>query len=136
LTFAGLQGVTVQADNQTKIEGEGNARSLNDLASGDHLKIHGRSSGTGFIATKIERTSPTSDYRIEGPIGSSSNPMMSILGTSIDTSSMTDTGFKDRTGYTIGRSAFFRALLPSTVVGMEGRWVSGTLRWDNARLKN
>jgi len=136
LTFAGLQGLTVQTDNQTKIEGEGSARNLNDLASGDHLKIHGRSSGTGFTATKIERTSPTSDYRIEGPIGSASNPMMSILGTSIDTSSLTDTSFKDRTGYTIGRSAFFRTLLPSTVVGMEGQWVSGALRWDKARLKN
>ena len=132
VTLTGLAGLVVQFDSQTALHGQGNPRRLDDLRSGDHLKIHGRlRDGNTVLAKEVERSDPTSNVQVQGLVTSATDPIVVLLGASIDTSSIPESGFRGRYG-AIGRSAFFSGLSSGKKVVLRGTYQANTVTWSSA----
>lgn len=132
LTLAGLSALTIQFDAQTDLHGQGNPHGLNDLRSGDYLQIHGQlRGGSTILATEVERSAPTSTVQIEGLVMSATDPLLTLFGSSIDTSSIPESGFLVRHG-AIGRSGFFAGLSTGTKVVLRGTYQANTVSWTSA----
>lgn len=135
LTLVGLAGVTLYADAETAIGGEGNLRRFEDIAVGDHLKIHGRLSGnSGILATELERSDPGSKIKLQGPIQSFHEPTLTIAGSVIDTSGIAESAFMGSDGTTIGRSGFFQRLSGRRKATLTGTALNTTATWTSARI--
>lgn len=133
LTLVGLPGSILQVDAKTAIRGNGNLTRFDGILAGDHLTIHGRlSAGNIIIATELERSTPTTDITIQGPVSSVSQPILTIAGTAIDTSAIPENGFRDRSG-TIGRSGFFNSLTPGLDITLHGTISGSSVTWQTAK---
>jgi Domain of unknown function (DUF5666) len=136
LTLAGLGGLTILFDSQTELDGQGSPRRLNDLRVGDHLSIHGRLQGGNIIlATEVERTDPQSNVQVQSFITSAADPVIVLLGTSIDTSSIPESGFLGRYGV-IGRSTFFTGLTIGKKVVLRGTALGNTVTWSSVSRRD
>jgi hypothetical protein len=132
LTLTGLAGLIIQFDSHTRLDGQGSPRRLDDLHSGDHLSIHGRLRGGNVIlATEVERSDPKSNVQVQGFVTSAADPIVVLLGASIDTSSIPEGGFLGRHG-AIGRRAFFDGLSSSKKVTLRGTYQTNTVTWSSA----
>ena len=132
LTLTGLAGLVIQFDAKTALHGQGNPRQLADLTSGDHLQIHGRPrGGNTVLAKEVERSDPQSNVQVQGWVTSATDPILFLLGTSIDTALIPESGFRGRYGV-IGRSAFFSGLSTGKKVSIQGKVVTTTVEWTNA----
>jgi len=135
LTLAGLPGITVVVDDHTAIDGENDLRTVEGIALGDHLKIHGRASSGGLLATELERSDSSARVKIQGPIRSISAPTLVIAGTTIDTSGIPNDRFIGNDGTVIGHSSFFKNLKAGDHVSLRGTSTDDTVTWTSARLK-
>lgn len=135
LTLTGLAGLVIQFDSKTALSGQGSPRSLNELQGGDHLQIHGRPQGGVVLATEVERTDPKSSVQVQGFITSATNPNILLLGASINTSSIPESGFLGRYGV-IGRSAFFSGLSSDKTVVLRGAYQTNTVLWSSASRRD
>ncbi len=132
LTLTGLPALVIQFDGKTALHGQGNPRHLNDLRSGDHLQIHGQlRDGNTVLAKEVERSDPTSNVQVQGLVTSAADPIIVLLGASIDTSSIPESGFRGRYGV-IGRSAFFSGLSSGKKVVLRGTYQANTVTWSSA----
>jgi hypothetical protein len=132
LTLTGLPALVIQFDGKTALHGQGNPRHLNDLRSGDHLQIHGRlRDGNTVLAKEVERSDPTSNVQVQGLVTSATDPIVVLLGASIDTSSIPESGFLGRYG-AIGRSGFFAGLSSGKKVVLRGTYQANTVTWSSA----
>jgi len=132
LTLTGLPALVIQFDGKTALHGQGNPRHLNDLRSGDHLQIHGRlHDGNTVLAKEVERSDPTSNVRVQGSVTSAADPIVVLLGASIDMSSIPESGFLGRYGV-IGRSAFFSGLSRGRKVVLRTTCQTNTVTWSSA----
>jgi len=132
LTLTGLAGLVIQFDGKTALHGQGNPRRLADLRSGDHLQLHGRQSGGHTVLTReVERTDPKSNVQVQSLVTSVADPIFVLLGASIDTSLIPESGFKGRYG-AIGRSAFFSGLSNGNTVVLRGAVLGNTVAWSSA----
>ncbi len=134
-TLAGLSGITVLIDEDTAIDGEHDLQTFEGIKIGDHLKIHGRASGTGIVATELERSDSTSHVKIQGPVRSVSGSTLIIGGAMIDTSNIPNDKFIAPDGTIIGQSAFFQGLTTSRNVSLKGTWTGSAVTWTSARMK-
>ena len=135
LTLAGLSGMAVHIDNHTAIDGKGDLRTFEGITIGDHLKIHGRASGAGLLATELERSDPTSEVKVKGPLRSVSAPMLIIGGATINTSQIPNDRFIGIDGTVIGSSSFFQSLATGRKVSLRGTWTGSAVTWTSARLR-
>jgi hypothetical protein len=135
LTLAGLSGMAVLIDDHTEIDGEGNLRTFEGIVVGDHLQIHGRTSGASLLAIELERSNPSTDVRLDGPVRSVSGAMLVIGGATIDTSNIPNNRFIGKDGTVIGRSSFFQGLTVGHRVSLNGTWTGSSVTWTSARLK-
>jgi hypothetical protein len=135
LTMAGLPGMTVFVDDHTAIDGKGNLKTFGGIHAGDHLQIHGRAVNGGLRAIELERSDPDTAVKIQGPVRSVSEPILSIGGTTIDTRGIPDSRFIGKDGTAIGRSIFFRYLAIGQKVSLSGTWTGTDIAWTSARLK-
>ena len=132
LTLTGLPALVIQFDGKTALHGQGNPRRLDDLHSGDHLQIHGRPrGGNTVLAKEVERSDPKSNVRVQGFVTSATDPIVVLLGASIDTSLIPESGFRGRYGV-IGRSAFFSGLSSGKKVVLRGTYQANTVTWSSA----
>ena len=132
LTLTGLAGLVIQFDGKTALHGQGNPRLLTDLRSGDHLQIHGQlRGGNTILAKEVERSDPNSDVQVQGFVTSAADPIVVLLGASIDTSLIPESGLKGRNGV-IGRSAFFSGLSSGKKVVLRGTYQKNTVTWSSA----
>jgi hypothetical protein len=132
LALTGLAGLVIQFDGQTALHGQGNPRLLTDLRSGDHLQIHGRPrGGNTVLAKEVERSDPKSNVQVQGLVMSASDPIVVLLGTSIDTSLIPESGLMGRYGV-IGRSAFFSGLSSGKTIVLRGTYQANTVTWSSA----
>jgi hypothetical protein len=133
LTLLGLTGLTVIFDGRTTLSGQGSPRTIGDLRSGDHMQIHGRLRGNGILLAKeVERSDPSSHVQVEGYVTNAADPWLTLLGSTIDTASIPDGGFRGRSG-TIGRSTFFTGLGYGEKVTLQGRVIGTQVVWTAAR---
>lgn len=136
LTLAGLPGMTIIIDNHTAIDGESNLRTFEGIAVGDHLKIHGRASGSGLLATELERSDPSTRVNIQGHVRSVSAPIMVLAGATINTTGIPDNRFIGGDGTVIGRSGFFQKLKAGDQVSLNGTLTGSAITWTSTRLKS
>ena len=132
LTLTGLAGLVIQFDSKTALHGQGNPRRLADLGSGDHLQIEGRPrGGNTVLAKEVERSDPQSNVQVQGLVMSASDPIVVLLGASIDTSLIPESGFRGRNGV-IGRNAFFSGLSSGKKIVLRGTFLGDTVTWLSA----
>jgi hypothetical protein len=132
LTLIGLAGLVIQFDSQTALQGQGSPRFLSDLRSDDHLHIHGSPrGGNAVLATRVVRTAPNTNVQLQGFVTMAADPIVVLLGTPIDTSSIADDGFKGAHGEK-GRSAFFIGLSGGMTVSFGGAVIGDMIAWSSA----
>ena len=134
-TIKELPGVTVTVNNLTEFKATGGAtaESLSDLVAGSHVRVRGRmTGGTTVIATRIQLRSPDNDLDIQGPVQVVSDPNLTMLGVTIDTTGVQFEGVDD--GLT-SREAFFSGVTVGALVKVHGRIVNGTVQWREAELE-
>ena len=132
LTLIGLAGLAIQFDSKTTLHGQGNPRRLADLSSGDHLQTHGQPrGGNTVLAKEVERSDPKSNVQLQGLVTSASDPFIVLLGASIDTSLIPESGLRGRNG-AIGRSVFFGNLSSGKKVTLCGTYQESTVTWSSA----
>ena len=137
LTLNGLPGVTVVVNSATKVEGENSLRRFSDISVSDHLNVRGHpGSNNTVIATDLVRLSPSTAVVLQGPVDSTANPSLEILGVTVDTSSIPENNFKGAGNVPVGRGVFFARLTAKTLVGIKGTWVGGLVSWNEAKLAN
>lgn len=136
MTLVGLGGLTIQFDSQTALSGQGNPRRIGDLHSGDHLQIHGQLRGGNVVLAKeVERSDPKSTVKVQGAVTSAADPLLALLGSAIDTSSIPENGFRGPYG-PVGRSAFFNDLMIGQEVTLQGNVVGTSVVWTAATRKH
>jgi Domain of unknown function (DUF5666) len=132
ITLTGLADLAIQFDVKTALHGQGNPRVLADLSSGDHLQIHGQPrGGNTVLAKEVERSDPNSTVQLQGLVTSAADPFIVLLGASIDTSLIPESGLRGRNG-AIGRSAFFGNLSSGKKVTLRGTYQGSTVTWSSA----
>lgn len=132
LTLIGLADLVIQFDSQTALQGQGNPRLLTDLRSNDHLHIHGPPrGGNAVLAAKVVRNAASSNVQLQSFVTEAADPIVALLGASIDTSSIAESGFKGAHGVK-GRSAFFTGLSSGMSVSLGGTVVGDTIAWSSA----
>jgi hypothetical protein len=110
-------------------------RVFSDLLVGNHLKIHARATGANTaLATEIEQITASSSVTIQGSVQSASDPVLTIMGASINTAGLPDSGFKGRYGAT-GRTAFFNSV-SGQIVSLQGTASGNTVTWQSAALED
>ena len=133
-TIVGFPGVTVTVNSQT--EGGG---TTSGLSVGDHVRVRGGVGGTNsVIATRIEQRSADVDVDVDlqGPVQSISGPSLTILGVTVDTSTISNDNFEGLNGQSIGRAAFFDAVKVGTLVKVKGRLNGAGVTWREAELED
>ncbi len=137
LTLAGLPGITVQVNALTELD---NVGSLAQLAAPNHVRIKARPGANNVIlALELELRDAGGDSRLilQGPVGSvSGTSSLTILGVTVDTTTIADNEFKNLADASIGRSAFFAAATPGTLVKARADRSSGTAVWDQIELED
>ncbi|TKS63225.1 MAG: hypothetical protein EWM73_01654 [Nitrospira sp.] len=132
LTLTGFAGLVIQFDSQTALHGQGNPRRLADLRDDDHLQIHGRlRGGNTIVAKEVERSDPKSNVQVQGLVTSATDPIVVLLGASIDTSLIPEGGFRGPYG-TVGRTSFFAGLSSGKKVVLRGTSQVNTVLWSSA----
>ncbi len=137
LTLAGLPGITVQVNSLTEFK---NGGSLAGLAAPNHLRIKARpGANNSILALELELRSTSSDSRLilQGPIGTvTGTTSLTILGVTVDTTTIADSEFKNLSDASIGRAAFFAAVKPGMLVKARADRRSGANVWDQIELEN
>jgi hypothetical protein len=132
LTLIGLAGLVIQFDSQTALLGQGNPQILTDLRSDDHLHIHGPPRGEHVVlAARVVRNAASPNVQLQGIVTTAADPIVVLLGVSIDTSSIAESGFKGPHGAT-GRSAFFTGLSSGMTLSLGGTVLGDTIAWSSA----
>lgn len=119
ITLEGVPGVTVAANTFTEFKNTGATASNIAPLNARNVRIRGRASGaTSVIASEIEdrgASDSNADVILQGFVSSTdvSNPTLSILGVTVDTTLLSNDNFKDANGNPIGSVEFFNALTPN-----------------------
>lgn len=137
ITLAGLPGVTIAVDSLTRLD---KLSSLAALALSNHVRVRGRSAGTGGVsASELELRSTTPDTRVvlQGAVSAiSGTRSVTMLGVVVDTSGVSEDEFKNLADQPIGRSAFFAGIRIGALVKANGKLASGGVAWDEVELED
>ena len=136
LTLTGLTGTVVHVTAQTQFKGQGAPLHMGDLSVGDHLTVRGEPFGNEVLATEIARQPASSAVVLQGPVNTTSPPSIVILGTSVDTTPLPESAFRQADDSPIGRTAFFAAALPGVIVEVEGMRTGGSIVWQEIELQH
>jgi cytoskeletal protein CcmA (bactofilin family) len=137
LTLKGLPGITVTVNSQTEFKANGGVtiNNLSDLAINNHIRVRGRVSGTNsVIATRIQLRSSDNDVDLQGPVQAASDPTLTILGVTVDTTGVTQ--FEGVDDGPMSRAAFFAAVQVGTLVKVKGTLNGIVVTWDEAELED
>lgn len=131
--LVGLPTVTIAVNSQTEFKDT----SRLTLANANHVRVRGRVSGaSSVIATRIELRSADDDVDLQGPVQSISGQILTILGVSVDTSTISNDNFEGLNDQIIDRAAFFNAVQVGTLVKVQGRLNGGDVTWHEAELED
>jgi hypothetical protein len=136
-TLRGLPRITVTVNSLTEFKGGINR--VGDLASGNHVEIRGRATGSNtVIATEVEKRSPDTRVELQGPIqsitGTDPNQFVRILGVDVDTTAIS---FRDTDDSAIARAAFFAKAVVGKLVKARGTLGGGGgINWSEMELED
>lgn len=130
-TLEGLGGITINVDSSlTRLD---NLASLGALNSGNEIKVRARqAAGGALIATRLELVDlqPANRTTLQGPAANISSPSFTILGVSVDTSTVTQFEIED---VLTNRAGFFAALKADDIV--KARANLPGLAWDQVEIE-
>ncbi len=135
-TMKGLPGVTVMVNSQTEFKANGGVtiNDLRDLSVNDHVRVRGRVNGTNsVVATRIQLRSADDDVDLQGPVQASSDPTLTILGVTVDTTGVEFEGVGDDK---ISRTVFFSTVKVGALVKIQGRLNGGVVTWREVELED
>ena len=125
LTIKGLAPVTVHTDSLTRLE--------ITPVPGAHVRVRGRVIGNNtVIATRLQEQSGN-DAELRGAVQNKAGAVITILGVSIDTSTINH--FESVGGTSIDRSAFLAAVEVNSLVKVKGEWNGTSVTWNEAELE-
>jgi hypothetical protein len=126
-----LLGITVSIDALTRLEDKSDARveplTVAALSAGDYVEVRGDEfpAGSGrILATIFERDDPDTESILQGFVESTGNPVLSILGVTVETSGATV--FRDENDVVISSAEFFSRLAEGDLVKAKGAEVTTT----------
>jgi len=126
-----MLGITFTIDELTRLEDKSDADirplTINDLNAGDYLEIRGTEfpAGSGQIqATILEREDPDTRTILQGFVESVSNPTLTVLGVSIDT---TGAVFRDLNNNVISAAEFFNEVTVNSLIKARGTETGDTM---------
>jgi hypothetical protein len=126
-----ILGFPVVVDALTRMEDKSDAKleplTLNDINAGDYIHVRGSEfpAGSGTIlATIFEREDPDAETILQGFVESVSNPSLTILGVTIETSG--GTVFRDENDVIISSVEFFNRVQPGSLIKADGSESSAT----------
>lgn len=124
-------GITVSTDELTRIRDKSDADidplNLTDISAGDFVSVRGDEfpAGSGNLrATILEREDPDPDTILQGFVETVSEPTLTILGVTIDTSSTVE--FRDVDDSILTSTEFFNLVGVNTLVKAKGTESSDT----------
>ncbi|MHB1398802.1 MAG: DUF5666 domain-containing protein [Trichloromonadaceae bacterium] len=130
-TLEGLGGITINVDSSlTRLD---NLASLGALNSGNEIKVRARqAAGGALIATRLELVDiqPANRTTLQGPAANISSPSFTILGVSVNTSTVTQFEIED---VVTTRAGFFAALKTGDIV--KARANLPGLAWDQVEIE-
>ena len=136
LTLIGLPGIIVTINEFTEINATP-ADILDDIESGEHVRIRGRESTGTVLATQLKESSgDVSQIVLQGPVESAADPIVTILGETVDTTGFDFTQFLGADETPIGRDTFFNTVRRDDIVKAQGKLSSGTVRWEGVELED
>jgi hypothetical protein len=150
ITLAGLTGVNIVVNELSKIEVDNLSGASKDLvslisalASGndtDYVKVRGRCLNCDDLSAlgrdvyteeiKIVNDSGEQEVKLQGPVVSIYEPVVNIVGISIDTTAVSGLDSPEK------RAAFFAALQPGYIVSAEGSHNGVVVDWENLELED
>ena len=136
LTLIGLPEIIVTINEFTEIDATP-ANTLDGIESGEHIRIRGRESTRTVLATRLkEKPGDASKIVLQGPVESAADPIVTILGETVDTTGFDFTQFLGADETPIGRDMFFNIVRRDDIVKLQGKLSSGTVRWEGVELED
>lgn len=133
VTLAGLPGLEIQVTSATELD---DLPSLADLQPGDHVRLRGRvAAGNLIVASELERRNADTDVELRAPVSSAADPLLTLLGVTVDTTGRPDSAFRDD-DVVIGRAAFFAALADGRTVAVKGTRSGSDVAWEEFELED
>lgn len=134
LSLTGLSGVTITVNSQTELKDGGNTITLNDL-QGNHVRVRGRVIGPSIVlATRIQVRSSDNDVDLQGPVQSIAGNVITLLGLSVDTSTINQ--FESVSGTSTSRAGFLAEMKVNSLVKVKGALSGTTVVWEEAELED
>lgn len=134
LSLTGLSGVTITVNSQTELKDGGNTITLNDL-QGNHVRVRGRVIGPNTVlATRIQVRSSDNDVDLQGPVQSIAGNVITLLGLSVDTSTINQ--FESVSGTSTSRAGFLAEVKVNSLVKVKGALSGTTVVWEEAELED
>ena len=137
LTFSGLPGVSVTVNSFTNLADFGG--SIGNIVAGDHVRMRGRPApGNAAVALRIDdRGNADTDVDLQSMVTAVNGATLTILGIAVDTSQISNNGFRDTNGNAITRAQFLAAAQVNVLVKAKGTRTSPTtVTWTEIELED
>lgn len=135
LELAGLPGITVEVNGLTELKG---VERFNTIQKDDHVRVRGRErTGTPghVIATElIVQKSANSRVELQGTLTDISDPFLTILGITIDSSTVQD--FEGLDEQPMTQAEFLSVVKTGDIVKAKGTWDNGTADWKKLEVED
>jgi Domain of unknown function (DUF5666) len=126
--------VTITVNSQTELKDGGNTITLNDLQD-NHVRVRGRVIGPNTVlATRVQLRSSDDDVDLQGPVQSITGNVVTILGVSVDTSTINQ--FESVSGTSMSRAGFLAVVKVNSLVKVKGKLSGTTVAWEEAELED
>ena len=137
IAMAGLPEITVATNSLTEFIG---VSGFDDIRAGDHLLVRGRIiANDEIIATRLSKRSPSDAVTLQGSVNAVADPIVVVLGATVDTSSFVDDQFKGLNDLPIGRAAFFdptSGAVPGHLVKARGVLLGSVVSWNQVEIED
>ena len=135
LTLVGMEEVTISVNDLTRITGQ--ARSFEDLAAGNHLKVKGWiAARQTVVAGQIVVLPPVSDkVSLRGTVSTVDEPTIFINGVAVDTDMIPSDGFFAEDDEPVSAETFFSRVETGDWVEAKGQLLpDGSAAWQTVAL--
>lgn len=136
LSLLGLEGLAVAGNDLTRFVGQ--ARSLEEILPGDHVKVYGAAHAAGRVVAEkiVVQKNPKRQLALRGPVESVDGPVISVLGVAIDTGRIPEDGFSLEGAGPLSRGDFLARLRAGDTVNLNGALTGATASWRTISLSH
>jgi hypothetical protein len=133
ILLRGLGPLTIKTSDVTKIFGV--ADKLEDIEIEKHVKILGYAAGADSVqAIQVKVEKSNDKVKLQGPVTSIGEPVVSVLGVDVDTRQIKDDGFETAQDGLISRDEFFSAVAVGDTVNAGGNLSGDLVNWKSIEM--